>query len=112
MYNYRSNLKIILFLGLLALVSACSAGQSSPSAAAKRVEPKDMKNPYPPTAQSIANGKRLFLRLCADCHGEAGNGVSEMAKTLAQSGKTPPPDLTDDKWDHGTTDGEIFVEIR
>jgi mono/diheme cytochrome c family protein len=23
-----------------------------------------------------------------------------------------PPDLTDDKWEHGGTDGEIFVAIR
>jgi len=94
-------------------VTACSAGQSSPSQAlASRADVKTMKNPIPATPESIATGKRLFDRLCANCHGAAGNGISETAATLEKAGKVKPSDLTDDKWDHGSTDGEIFIEIR
>ena len=57
------------------------------------------------------SGKKLFDKLCADCHGEKGDGVSEIAATMAAD-EVRPPDLTDDKWDHGATDGEFFVSIR
>jgi hypothetical protein len=31
---------------------------------------------------------------------------------LIAAGQPKPSDLTDDKWEHGSTDGEIFVNIR
>ena len=31
---------------------------------------------------------------------------------MVEAGKTKPSDLTDDNWDHGSADGEIFVAIR
>jgi cytochrome c len=88
----------------------CSAGQSSPAAVSK--DPKLLKNPIPATPQSLASGKRLYERFCADCHGATGNGVSAAAQALGSAGDVKPSDLTDDKWDHGSTDGEIFVDIR
>ncbi len=71
-----------------------------------------MKNPVEPTAKSMASGKIVYDKYCAECHGVAGNGVSDKAKTLVQAGEAKPSDLTDNKWDHGSTDGEIFVNIR
>jgi len=71
-----------------------------------------MKNPVEPTEKSIASGKVYYEKYCADCHGVAGDGVSEKAQKLAAAGETKPSDLTDEKWDHGSTDGEIFVNIR
>ena len=71
-----------------------------------------MKNPVEATAKSLASGKNVYNRYCAECHGVTGNGVSEKAKTLAEAGEPKPSDLTDDKWDHGSTDGEIFIVIR
>jgi len=76
------------------------------------MEAKAMKNPVPPTPKSIASGKNVYDKYCADCHGATGNGVSEKATKLAQAGDAKPSDLTDDKWDHGSTEGEIFVNIR
>ena len=76
------------------------------------MEAKAMKNPVEPTPKSIASGKNVYDKYCADCHGANGDGVSEKAKTLAEAGEPKPSDLTDDKWDHGSTDGEIFVNIR
>jgi len=71
-----------------------------------------MKNPVEATAKSVASGKNVYDKYCAECHGATGNGVSEKANTLAEAGAAKPSDLTDDKWDHGSTDGEIFVNIR
>jgi len=68
-------MRTLLILTLAASLGGCSAVQSNPTQAAA----KTMKNPVAATPQSIANGKRLFDRFCANCHGAAGNGVSEMA---------------------------------
>ena len=57
-----------------------------------------MKNPVPRTVQSIAEGKKLFVKHCIVCHGASGKGGVG-------------PDLTDAAWIHGDTDGEIFNAI-
>jgi mono/diheme cytochrome c family protein len=98
--------RIIFYVFLLALVAlgtACTALQE---------DPKTLKNPMPATPESLANGKRLYDRFCAECHGPTGHGDGETSKKLAAAGEPKAPDLTDDKWDHGSTDGEIFVNIR
>ena len=96
------------------LGSGCSNGQSASSTAPTNSKPdtKTLKNPIAPTSKSIESGKRLYLRLCAECHGATGDGNSEMATILERSGKVPPGDLTDDTWNLGSTDGEIFAVIR
>jgi cytochrome c len=93
-------------LALLLALSGCAAGGMS------RREAKALKNPVEPTPQSIASGKNVYDKYCAECHGVAGDGVSEKAKTLKEAGQAKPSDLTDGIWDHGSTDGEIFINIR
>jgi mono/diheme cytochrome c family protein len=45
--------------------------------------------------------------MCAFCHGKDGSGKGSMApKTM-----TPPSNLTDQTWDRGATDGEIFMIV-
>jgi len=103
---------VVLF-ALMAFVSACSPGHSSPSdGPSVNANPKTIKNPVPATPESLANGKRLYDRLCAECHGATGHGDGPTSRKLALAGEPRSPDLTDDKWDHGSTDGEIFVDIR
>jgi mono/diheme cytochrome c family protein len=70
-------------------------------------EAQKLKNPEPANAESIEAGKKLYARHCASCHGPNGKGDGGMAL----SGGTPS-DLTDETWDYGSTDGEIFVAIR
>ncbi len=70
-------------------------------------EAQKLKNPEPSNAESIEAGKKLYQRHCASCHGPQGKGDG----SLALAGGTPS-DLTDDVWDFGSTDGEIFVAIR
>ncbi len=64
-------------------------------------------NTEPKTPESIEAGKKLYQRHCASCHGQGGKGDGGMAL----SGGTPS-DLTDEKWDYGASDGEIFTSIR
>ena len=70
-------------------------------------EARKLKNPIPRDAASIEEGRKVYLRNCASCHGPSGKGDGSMAL-----GGSTPADLTDDKWDHGSTDGEIFLVIR
>ena len=92
----------VLLFAIIALATSCSSGP----------DPKTLKNPIPATPESLANGKRLYDRFCAECHGPTGHGDGEKSKELAAAGEPKAPDLTDEKWDHGSTDGEIFVDIR
>jgi len=64
------------------------------------------KNPVPATPASITAGRALYGKNCRHCHGLRGRGDGPLAP------KNPSPaNLTDDKWDHGSSDGEIFAVI-
>jgi mono/diheme cytochrome c family protein len=54
-----------------------------------------VKNPIPMSEQSIAKGSKIFEKYCIECHGESSKGKEET-------------DLTDNRWIHGNSDGEIF----
>ena len=61
----------------------------------------------PASAASIAAGRAGYQRLCARCHGVSGKGDGGGAGAGGQ-----PADLTDEAWDFGASDGEIFSAIR
>lgn len=70
-----------------------------------------IKNPVDASAGSIAAGKTAYQTNCASCHGaDAKGGIT--ISVIEDRGGRQPPDLTDDKWDHGSTDGEIFTVIK
>ena len=52
---------------------------------------------------TIAKSEIRVKKYCAFCHGVAANGNGP----LAPEGSNPP-DLTDETWTYGSTDGEIF----
>jgi cytochrome c len=111
MRNILCPLFIALFLaGCSAADSATHSAASTPVMVANK-EGLTLNNPVLASKESIASGKKFFDKLCADCHGEKADGVSEVAAAMAE-GEVRPPDLTDNKWDHGASDGEIFVNIR
>ena len=68
-----------------------------------RAKAQAMQNPVPPTAASITAGMAAFEKYCAFCHGVDAKGNGR----LAPEGSNPP-DLTDETWTYGSTDGEIF----
>ncbi len=63
-------------------------------------------NPVPATEASIAAGRKTYAPLCSRCHGPAGKGDGGGAGAGGQ-----PADFTDDVWDFGSSDGEIFAAI-
>ena len=73
----------------------------------RNAEAQKLKNPEPKNAETLEAGKKVYARHCASCHGPQGKGDGGMA--LAGG---VPSDLTDETWDYGSTDGEIFTAIR
>ena len=84
---------------LMLLASVVATGQ-------EKQDPAKLKNPVPADEKSVAAGKQIYQRHCAVCHGSSGNGGS--GSDISQ----PAPSLTNGKWKHGSTDGEIFTVIK
>jgi mono/diheme cytochrome c family protein len=92
-----------LALCLMVIATVLTAAQNPGGSA----EGKKMKNPVASSPESIKAGQALFQKNCRFCHGADAKGNGPMAPE-----GTHPPNLTDDKWDRGSTDGEIFLVIR
>jgi mono/diheme cytochrome c family protein len=93
-----------------ATVPAPGAGQN-----VTRPSATSVRNPTASTPESIAAGKRVYDANCAACHGNLAQGAVKAGMTISiieeQRGKQPP-DLTDDQWDHGSSDSDIFAVIK
>ncbi len=74
-------------------------------------EAAKIRNPVAASPESIAAGQKIFDMTCASCHGKGGKG-GVVLSVIEDRGGNQPPDLTDDKWDHGSSDGEIFTVIK
>jgi mono/diheme cytochrome c family protein len=92
----------LAFIAVVSLSVGASAQNIGGSPEARKV-----KNPVAATPESIAAGKATFLKTCKFCHGEDAKGDGPMAPKDSH-----PANLVDDKWDRGSTDGEIFAVIR
>jgi mono/diheme cytochrome c family protein len=98
-------------------VPTTAANMATPSASPNLSSPSaiSLKNPVASTPESIAAGKRAYDANCAACHGNLAQGAVKAGITISiiedQRGKQPP-DLTDNQWDHGSSDGEIFAVTK
>jgi mono/diheme cytochrome c family protein len=104
---------VAIALGTLAMAAALGAlalGATDKPADEKkeqmtRAEAKKLKSPMPFNKASIARGRILFIRDCAECHGNDGKSQVDVIANAT--------DLTDPKlWASGTTEGEVFRSIR
>ena len=89
-------------------VCVCFVFVAGASAQKRGGDPKAraVKNPVPSTPASINAGRAVYNMNCRQCHGLRLKGDGPLAP------KNPKPaDLTDDKWDHGASDGEIYTLI-
>jgi mono/diheme cytochrome c family protein/glucose/arabinose dehydrogenase len=95
--------------GVLCLAAVRSTQEArNPSAAG-------LRNPVAATPESLAAGRKAYDANCAGCHGNKAEGAERagvIISIIQEMGGTQAPDLTDDKWDHGSTDGEIYTVIR
>jgi mono/diheme cytochrome c family protein len=106
-------LRLVKIVGCLllmcALVAAISPRVGFSQSGAAMINPgKALKNPVKSSPQSIEAGGKAYQASCTPCHGATGKGDGAVAKNLT----VKPSDLTDPKWDYGSTDGEVFVNIR
>ena len=92
------------FIAVAVLLFAFTAYAQSPggNAAARGLS----KNPVPSKPASITAGAAAFKKYCAFCHNADAKGNGPLAPKDSN-----PPDLTDDMWVHGSSDGEIFTVI-
>lgn len=92
--------------------SGLAAAQDDAGAAARVPGPyppgQALENPMAPNEASLAEGKRMYIGQCVMCHAENGAGEPSMKGQLAAE----IPNLTDDEWVYGSTDGEIFTLIK
>jgi mono/diheme cytochrome c family protein len=95
-----------IVIGLVGLSAAVFAVGATGQELGGNPEAKKVKNPVAATPASIAAGQATFQKYCKFCHGADAKGDGPMAPK-----DTHPSNLTDDKWDRGSSDGEIFAVI-
>ena len=100
-FSRFSNAVLTTLAALIFVVGVVRAQAPAGNAAAKKI-----KNPVPSTPASIAAGKATYETYCTICHGVDAKGNGPMAPP-----GTNPPNLVDETWIHGSTDGEIFSVI-
>ena len=101
---------VILFALTPALSRANKAQDTTPEAAPTTAATPSASatNPVKPTAESQAKAKTLYQIDCALCHGDNGNGQTDVAKGLGVS----MADFSDAKTLAGVPDGQLFGVIR
>jgi cytochrome c oxidase cbb3-type subunit III len=102
------NMRRILIVTVCVYFSALVFANQAAPMAKKGGNPDAAKvqNPVASNPESIAQGRRVYQRLCSRCHGPQGKGDG------GGGGGAQPADLTDDQWDYGPSDGEIFSAIH
>jgi len=99
-------------LGLATSVAFAGALISVSGQTVKNPDAATLKNPVASTPATVAAGKKAYDANCAACHGNMAEGAVRAGiaiSIIAEQGGKQPPDLTDDQWDHGSTDGEIYT---
>jgi mono/diheme cytochrome c family protein len=94
------------------LVVAMAAGLAVATTAQEshrggNAEAAKVKNPVAMSPESIAAGEAIYMKRCRGCHSRDLTGGPPK-----EAGDHEASNLIDDKWDHGSTDGEIYHVIR
>ena len=87
------------------------AAPGHPAAPHGHPEARELTNPVTGTPESVASGAAAYATHCAACHGATGRGDGALAAASAAYGPRPS-NLADRTWQHGGSDGEVFVAIR
>lgn len=84
-----------------------AAGPAAASDWKAPAEADGYQNPFKPTAESVAAGKKVFMTNCVLCHGEKADGNGPTAKTLP----VKPANLTDKALTGPQSDGALAWKI-
>jgi mono/diheme cytochrome c family protein len=103
---------VLVVVSLPARGGSPQQGTPAPAVAPQPAEaptsPVPARNPVKPTAESQARAKQLYAMDCSICHGDKGNGQTDVAKSM---------DMTLDDWTtpnalSGKPDAGLFAVIR
>lgn len=67
------------------------------------------------TGRALIAGKNLYVTYCANCHGNSAQGAIKSGfdiSIITEKGGKQPPNLTDQIWDHGSSDADIMKFIK
>src|SRR6266851_8381527 len=101
---------LVLGMGIFAFGRVAAQESAPPAPPVPWVVPDDakkVKNPIPPTQETLAAAEQLFTDNCVLCHGEKGMGDGPGAKTI----KVKPANFTDAKVMAAETDGSLFWKM-
>ena len=105
---------LVVFVLTSALVWAGNPGDLRPRVPPERLEEaKSFQNPFTPSADIIAKGKKLYegKAYCSACHGLEGAGGTSGGRMTPPGGQ-PPTNFADAAWQAARTDGEIFWILK
>jgi mono/diheme cytochrome c family protein len=98
---------VCLVLGMFAFMGGRVVADDAPAPWVAPDDAKKVKNPVPPTPETLADAEMLFTDNCVLCHGEKGLGDGPGAKTI----KVKPANFADAKLMAAETDGSLFWKI-
>ena len=101
-------LKSSLLIFAAVLIAACLPLAGRNPQAAPMQAAATGNNPVKPTAESQARAKEVYKRDCALCHGDTGNGKSDLATSMSLT----LDDWTDPKFLADKPDSALFAAIR
>ncbi len=96
-----------LVLGLFSSAAGRVLADDAPAPWVAPDDAKKVKNPIPPTPETLAAAQDLFTDNCVLCHGEKGMGDGPGAKTI----KVKPANFTDAKMMAAETDGSLYWKM-
>ncbi len=98
MQEQRTRIIGIIFGALIALMLVVYGHIGGTALAANQIPAKpEITCPYTGNVTAIADGRKLFYKNCAECHGDGDGGSG--------------PDLTDNEWLCGGSDYQVFETI-
>lgn len=69
---------------------------------------KELKDPFPPSAENIAEGKILYEKFCMQCHGKTGQSDG----AVVTAGNFPPPPAYNSPQLQNLPEGKMFHSIQ
>jgi mono/diheme cytochrome c family protein len=107
--RFRSSVKLLVSVAALLSSALVAVSEEQTGLKAKWTAPaaeRQKKNPVAVNASSIAAGQKVYLKRCAACHGNAGNGDGPDAADLGiHPAKLSDPAVREQ------TDGELFWKV-
>lgn len=105
-FNQAITIASILFL------SSCTESVTTATKLLQQLQEQALMNEVKRDfdAKQVTRGHEIFIKNCAVCHGQNGEGTADWRKPLANGRYPPPPlDSTAHAWHHSTEELKRFI---